>query len=215
MTTRVVLASHNRSKLTELRRILSGLDVELADPDDVALPEVEETGDTFADNALLKARAAVAATGLASVADDSGLVVDALGGEPGVRSARYAGGHGDDAANLALVLARMGGRADRAARFLCVAALVAPDGREWTAEGTMEGTLTDAPRGAGGFGYDPVLVPLGDVRTAAELSPQEKDAISHRGHAFRALRPAIAELAGTTGDAPASNPDGAGPGKDH
>jgi XTP/dITP diphosphohydrolase len=191
---RLVLASHNRGKLAEFRRILAGLDVELADPDTLDLPEVEETGTTFTENALLKARAAVAATGLASVADDSGLVVDALGGEPGVRSARYAGRHGDDAANLALVLERMAGRDQRSARFVCVAALVAPDGREWTAEGTLEGVLTRTPRGTNGFGYDPVLQPLGETRTAAELTPQEKDAISHRGKAFRALRPAVAQL---------------------
>jgi XTP/dITP diphosphohydrolase len=191
---RLVLASHNRGKLAEFRRILAGLDVELADPDTLDLPEVEETGTTFTENALLKARAAVAATGLASVADDSGLVVDALGGEPGVRSARYAGRHGDDAANLALVLERMAGREQRSARFVCVAALVTPDGREWTAEGTLEGVLTHAPRGTDGFGYDPVLQPLGETRTTAELTPQEKDAISHRGKAFRALRPAVAQL---------------------
>ncbi len=194
MAVRLVLASHNRGKLAEFRRILAGLDVELADPDTLDLPEVEETGTTFTENALLKARAAVAATGLASVADDSGLVVDALGGEPGVRSARYAGRHGDDAANLALVLERMAGRDQRSARFVCVAALVAPDGREWTAEGTLEGVLTRTPRGTNGFGYDPVLQPLGETRTAAELTPQEKDAISHRGKAFRALRPAVAQL---------------------
>ncbi len=194
MAVRLVLASHNRGKLAEFRRILAGLDVELADPDTLDLPEVEETGTTFTENALLKARAAVAATGLASVADDSGLVVDALGGEPGVRSARYAGRHGDDAANLALVLERMAGREQRSARFVCVAALVTPDGREWTAEGTLEGVLTHAPRGTDGFGYDPVLQPLGETRTTAELTPQEKDAISHRGKAFRALRPAVAQL---------------------
>lgn len=215
MTVRLVLASHNRGKLAELRRILAGLDVELADPDEVALPDVEETGATFEDNALLKARAAVVATGLPSLADDSGLVVDALGGEPGVRSARYAGVQGDDAANLALVLARMGGRADRGARFVCVAALATPDGRKWTARGTLEGTLTDAPRGSGGFGYDPILVPRNEARSAAELTPQEKDAISHRGRALRALRPAIAALAGTPGEPPASHPDATGPGRDH
>jgi len=214
VTTRLVLASHNRGKLAELRRILAGLDVELADPDEVWLPDVEETGATFEDNALLKARAAVGTTGLPSIADDSGLVVDALGGEPGVRSARYAGVQGDDAANLALVLARMAGRADRAARFVCVAALATPDGREWSARGTLEGTLTAAPRGAGGFGYDPILVPVDDARTTAELAPEEKDAISHRGRAFRTLRPAIAALAGTRGAPPASNPDGTGPRED-
>jgi XTP/dITP diphosphohydrolase len=190
----LVLATHNQGKVAELRRILDGLDVELVDAGEIALPDVEETGETFADNALAKARAARDATGLPCVADDSGLVVDALGGAPGVRSARYAGRHGDDAANLALVLQRMAGQADRRARFVCVAALAAPDGREWTAEGTLEGVLEDEPRGDGGFGYDPILVPIGERRTVAELAPAEKDAISHRGKAFRGLRPAVAEL---------------------
>ncbi|HEY8340273.1 MAG TPA: RdgB/HAM1 family non-canonical purine NTP pyrophosphatase [Egibacteraceae bacterium] len=195
MTRRLVLATRNRGKLAELRRILDGLDVELLGADDVGLPDVEETGTTFEDNALLKARAAAAASGLPAVADDSGLEVDALGGEPGVRSARYAGAHGDDEANLRLVLERMEGIRDRRARFVCVAALVTPDGREWTTRATLEGTLTTAPRGSGGFGYDPILVPLGETRTTAEMAPEEKDAISHRGKAFRALRAAVAELA--------------------
>lgn len=191
---RLVLATHNRHKVAELRRILDGLDVELLSAGDVDLPEVEETGATFADNALLKARAAAAATGLPCVADDSGLVVDALGGAPGVRSARYAGNHGDDEANLALVLQRMRGLSERRARFVCVAALVTPDGREWAEEGVLEGTLTERPRGQHGFGYDPIFVPLGEVRTTAEMAPEEKDAISHRGKAFRALRPHVAAL---------------------
>lgn len=193
MTTRIVLATHNRHKVAELRRILLGLDVELLSADDVGLADVEETGETFADNALLKARAGVAASGLACVADDSGLVVDALGGAPGVHSARYGGSGTDDARNLALVLERMAGVEHRSARFVCVAALVASDGREWTAEGVVEGHLTERPRGSGGFGYDPIFSPAGDERTMAELSPAEKDAISHRGHAFRALRPAVVE----------------------
>lgn len=194
MTGRVVLASANAAKVAELRRILAGLDVDLLDAGQVSLPDVEETGDTFTENALLKARAAAAATGLPSVADDSGLVVDALGGQPGVRSARYAGTHGDDRANLDLVLERMRGRSARTARFVCVAALVAPDGREWTVAGTVEGRLTEEPRGRGGFGYDPIFEPLGDTRTTAEMSPQDKDAISHRGKAFTALRPLITAL---------------------
>jgi XTP/dITP diphosphohydrolase len=194
VTERLVLATKNQGKLAELRRILSGLDVELVSAGDVALPDVEETGETFEENALLKARSAAAASGLACVSDDSGLVVDALGGEPGVRSARYAGGHGDDEANLRLVLERMSGVADRRARFVCVAALAAPDGREWTARGVLEGSLTAAPRGESGFGYDPIFVPLGEDRTTAEMTPGEKDAISHRGEAFRALRPAVQAL---------------------
>ncbi|MDP8970204.1 MAG: RdgB/HAM1 family non-canonical purine NTP pyrophosphatase [Actinomycetota bacterium] len=190
----MVLATRNQGKLSELRRILAGLDAVLLDADDVGLPELEETADTFTGNALAKARAGVAACGLACLADDSGLVVDALNGEPGVRSARYSGRHGDDEANLQLVLERMAGVADRSARFVCVAALVTPDGREWTAEATLEGTLTETPRGRGGFGYDPILQPLGEQRTTAEMSPQEKDTISHRGKAFRAIRAAVAEL---------------------
>lgn len=194
MTVTLVLATTNRGKAEELRRILRGLDVVLLDGTDVDLPDVEETGATFTENALLKARAAAAATGLAAVADDSGLVVDALDGEPGVRSARYAGRHGDDAANTALLLRRMDGVAVRSARFVCVAALVTPSGREHLAEGRLEGAITTAPRGERGFGYDPVFEPLGYAVTTAELTGEEKDAISHRGQAFRALRPVVADL---------------------
>ncbi len=191
---RIVLASANRGKLVELRRILDGCGVELVSAADVGLPDVEETGETFGDNALLKARAGVQASGLACLADDSGLVVDALGGEPGVRSARFAGRHGDDDANLALVLERMRDVDARRARFVCVAAFAVPDGRTWTAEGVLEGTLPDAPRGAGGFGYDPIFVPDGEERTSAELKPEEKDAASHRGRAMRALLPHLQAL---------------------
>lgn len=191
---RVVLATTNQGKVAELRRILDGLDIDLVDARAAGLAAVDETGATFLDNARLKARAAADATGLPAVADDSGLVVDALGGEPGVRSARYAGPEQDDAANLALLLRRLAGIADRRARFVCAAVLAAPDGREWTAAGTLEGTIAPAPRGAGGFGYDPVFVPEGGGRTAAELTPAEKDAVSHRGRAFRSLRPAFIDL---------------------
>jgi XTP/dITP diphosphohydrolase len=199
VTVRLVLATHNTGKVAELRRILAGADVDLLSADDVDLPDVVEDGDSFAANALKKARAGVQASGLPCVADDSGLVVDALGGDPGIRSARYAGDHGDDEANLRLVLERMRdvtAPAARTARFVCVAALAAPDGREWTAEGVLEGILIEAPRGHGGFGYDPIFVPVGEVRTTAEMAPEDKDAISHRGKAFRAIRPAVAELAG-------------------
>lgn len=193
MTT-VVLATHNRHKVVELRRIMDGAPIQLVSGLDLQIPDVEETGDTFADNALLKARACVEATGLPSVADDSGLVVDALRGAPGVRSARYAGEGADDDANLRLVLERLGGATERSARFVCVAALVTPDGHEVTEDGVMEGVLTDAPRGDGGFGYDPIFVAVGEQRTNAELAPAEKDAISHRGAAFRALRPHLVAL---------------------
>lgn len=191
MTT-VVLATHNRHKVVELGRILQGAPVELLSGLDLDLPDVEETGDTFAANALLKARACLTATGLPAIADDSGLVVDALDGDPGVRSARYSGG--DDGDNLRLVLERLGTAPDRTARFVCVAALVTSDGREVTEEGVMEGVVTDAPRGSGGFGYDPIFVATGQNRTNAELTPAEKDAISHRGAAFRALVPHLVAL---------------------
>lgn len=193
MTAELVLATRNPHKVEELARILDGLEVRLLSGLDLDLPDVEETGETFADNALLKARAGLTVTGRACLADDSGLVVDALEGEPGIRSARYAGGHGDDAANLALVVERTAGALTRSARFVCAAALAAPAG-EAVEHGTLEGTLASEPRGSGGFGYDPILVPLGDHRTCAELAPEEKDAISHRGEAFRAIRPAIVRL---------------------
>jgi XTP/dITP diphosphohydrolase len=191
----VVLATHNTAKVNELRRILSGLPIDLRSGRDLHLPEVEETGATFTENALLKARASADATGLPAVADDSGLVVDALRGEPGVRSARYAGDHGDDQANLRLVLDRLGASNQRSARFVCVAALVLPNGDQVWETGTMEGEITREPRGAGGFGYDPIFRAKGEQRTNAELAPEEKDAISHRGVAFRALRPHLAAFA--------------------
>ena len=191
----VVLATRNSHKVTELARILDGLPVELVSGNDLDLPDIEETGDTFAENALLKARACAAMTGLPAVADDSGIVVDGLGGEPGVRSARYAGGHGDDEANLRLVLERLGASTQRSGRFVCVAALVTPDGAQVTEEGVMEGVITHEPRGDGGFGYDPIFVARGEQRTNAELTADEKDAISHRGVAFRALRPHLEKLA--------------------
>ncbi len=193
MTPMLVLSTRNRHKVAELERILDGIAVEVVSALDLELPEVAETGSTFAENAMLKARAGFAATGLACLADDSGIVVDALGGEPGVDSALYAGTHGDDDANLALLVERMAGVPDRAARFVCAAALAGP-GVEHIEEGTLEGVLAETPRGDGGFGYDPILVPLGEERTCAELAPEEKDAISHRGKAFRAMRPWIARL---------------------
>jgi XTP/dITP diphosphohydrolase len=195
---RLLLATRNEGKVAELRRILAGdsrlADVELISAAEVVVPDTPETGETFAANAALKARAAAHATGLVAVADDSGLTVDALGGEPGVRSARYAGAHGDDDANLALVLQRMTGVADRAARFVCAAAVAAPGGGEpRVVHGEVCGELIDAPRGDGGFGYDPIFVPHGETRTTAEMAPAEKDAISHRGAAFRALCDELAQ----------------------
>jgi XTP/dITP diphosphohydrolase len=198
----VVLATHNPGKLAELRRILaaSRVDVDVADlgeyPD---TPDVAETGSTFEENALLKARAVAAHTGLPAVADDSGLCADALNGMPGVLSARWSGRHGDDEANLRLLLAQLAdvpaGR--RAAHFYCAAALVLPSGAEHVTEGAVYGWLTDAPRGTNGFGYDPIFVPDSAAVTTAEMSAADKDAISHRGKALRALAPIIAALLGS------------------
>lgn len=193
---RIVVATANRKKLVELERILDGLDVELVPMTDLGLASPVEDGDTFEENALIKARAAACAAGLPAVADDSGLEVDALGGAPGVYSARYAGRDGDAAANNAKLVGELRGvpPGRRTARFVCAAALVTPDGREWVERGTMEGRVVDEPRGDRGFGYDPHFVSDGETRTNAELSPEEKDARSHRGKAFRALRSHVAEL---------------------
>jgi len=194
----VLLATRNAHKLAELRRIVSAAaDVEIVGLDDLpAYDEAPETGATFAENALAKARDGARHTGLPTIADDSGLAVDALGGMPGVLSARWAGRHGDDDANLLLVLAQLGDVPEerRAAAFVCAAALVAPDGAEHVVEARMPGVIIDAPRGEGGFGYDPIFVADGQTRTNAELGADEKDAISHRGKAFRALAPVLATL---------------------
>ena len=202
----LLLASANRGKLRELRTILAGLPVELVGLAEAGLgdqPEVEETGDSFLENALLKARAYAGWSGLAAVADDSGLEVDALGGAPGVRSARYAGQGASDQANLDKLLAALAGVPPerRGARFRCAAALVDPDGGEWHAEASWEGRLLDTPRGANGFGYDPVFLPDGWELTSAEVDQATKDAASHRGQAFRALRPAIEDWAKRQGGA--------------
>jgi XTP/dITP diphosphohydrolase len=262
---RVVLATRNAHKVAELSRILaaSGVGVTLAGLDEFpGAPDVPETGLTFADNALLKARAIAEYTGLPAVADDSGLCVDALHGMPGVLSARWSGKHGDDQANLDLVLGQMEDVTRRGAQFVCAAALVVPASsgtgggtasgvapgaasetasgaaseaasgaaseaaserasgshsgiasgmagaqtappipeisgmREWTVTGVLAGTLARGRRGANGFGYDPIFVPEGERRTTAEMTPAEKDAISHRGRAFRALAPVIAAALG-------------------
>jgi len=189
--TTVVLASANRGKIAEVQRILAGA-VDLVGIDGAYEPG-PETGVTFAENALAKAREAVRHTGMPAVADDSGLAVDALSGMPGVLSARWAGRHGDDSANLELLLAQLADVPDerRGAAFVCAAAYALPDGRSEVFVGELRGTLLREPRGTGGFGYDPVLVPLGMTVTTAELPPQEKDAISHRGKAFRLLVPAL------------------------
>lgn len=187
---RIVVATGNAKKLAELDRILAGLPVELVAMHELGIASPVEDGDTFEANALIKARGACAASGLPALADDSGLEVDALGGAPGVYSSRYGGVEGDDARNNAKLVAELAGvpESQRTARFVCVAALVTPDGREWTERGAMEGRIVDEPRGAGGFGYDPHFVAVGSQRTNAELDPVEKDARSHRGAAFRAIR---------------------------
>ncbi|MFE0464465.1 RdgB/HAM1 family non-canonical purine NTP pyrophosphatase [Kitasatospora sp. NPDC058965] len=198
---RLILATRNRHKVTELRAILAeaGLDLELVGADAYPeIPDVPETGITFAENALLKAHALARATGLPAIADDSGLCVDVLGGAPGILSARWSGKHGDDRANLELLLAQLSDIAPehRGAHFACAAALALPDGTERVVEGQLPGTLRTAPAGDGGFGYDPILQPLGETRTCAELTPDEKNAISHRGKAFRALAVVVGELVG-------------------
>jgi XTP/dITP diphosphohydrolase len=192
----VLLATRNAHKLAELRRILADLapDLAVVGLDDVPpYDEVAETGVTFADNALLKARAGARASGLVAVADDSGLTVDALNGMPGVLSARWAGRHGDDAANLRLLLDQLADVPDerRGAAFVCAAALVLPAGGQTVVEGRMTGHVVRTPRGTRGFGYDPIFVADGQERTNAELPPPEKDAISHRGRALRALAPHV------------------------
>ncbi|MBF9132445.1 RdgB/HAM1 family non-canonical purine NTP pyrophosphatase [Plantactinospora sp. S1510] len=209
--TRVLLATRNAKKLVELQRILDGVlgsqRIQLVGLADVpAYQEVPETGLTFGENALLKAREGVKWANLPTIADDSGLAVDALNGMPGVFSARWSGRHGDDRANLELVLAQIGDVPDehRGAAFVCAAALVLPGGKEHLVDGRQTGRLLRAPRGEGGFGYDPIFLGDQQDRTNAELSPEEKDAVSHRGKALRALAKVIAkalpaESAGWTG----------------
>ena len=185
---RLLVATRNEHKLRELRRLLDPIGLDPL-PDDVDLPP--EMGTTFADNALVKARAAAAATGAAAIADDSGIEAVALGGAPGVRSARFAGESADDEENLAKLLRDVPPGADLRVAYVCAIAYREPGGTEAVVHGRCSGMLTHAPRGEGGFGYDPAVIPdngpPGD-RTMAELSPEEKDAISHRGHAARKLR---------------------------
>lgn len=205
--TKVLLATANAKKLAELQRILDGALgahlVELVGLADVPdYPDVPETGLTFGENALIKAREGVRRTGLPTIADDSGLTVDALNGMPGVLSARWSGRHGDDQANLDLVLAQLADVPDEhlGAAFMCAAALVLPSGREYLVDGRQPGRLIRAPRGTGGFGYDPIFVGDGRSVTNAELTAQEKDQVSHRGVALRALAKLLAkELSTITG----------------
>jgi XTP/dITP diphosphohydrolase len=194
--TRIAIASRNAHKLREIGRICTDWPVEwlTVDNHEGPWPDVEETGSTYLDNALLKARAGAAALGEPALADDSGIEVDALGGRPGPRSARFAGEDATDQQNLDELIRSLKGvpGSGRTARYRCVAVLAFPDGRELHAEGICEGTLVGKPRGTGGFGYDPIFVPEGWDRTMAELPDEEKDRISHRGRAFRALGETLA-----------------------
>ena len=189
--TRLVLASSNRGKLTELHELLAPIGFDLIAQSDLGVGDVAETGTTFVENAIIKARHAAQVTGLPALADDSGLVVDALGGEPGLRSARYAGRHGDDAANNALLLERLRDvpESARTAHFYCVLVLLrhAADPQPLIAEGAWPGRILAATRGGNGFGYDPLFQPDGHAISSAELDPAHKNAISHRGQALAAL----------------------------
>ncbi|XTZ14682.1 RdgB/HAM1 family non-canonical purine NTP pyrophosphatase [Micromonospora echinospora] len=198
---KVLLATRNQKKLVELQRILDGAlgahRIALLGLDDVEdYPELPETGLTFGENALIKAREGCRRTGLPTIADDSGIAVDALNGMPGVFSARWAGRHGDDQANLQLVLDQIADLPDehRGAAFVCTVALVLPGGKEHLVDGRQTGRLLRAPRGEGGFGYDPIFLGDGQSRTNAELTPEEKDAVSHRGKALRDLAKLVAKV---------------------
>lgn len=196
MSVQLVLATRNAKKLAELDRLLAsaGLTVEILGSDAFSdLPEIEETGSTFAENSLIKARAVAAHTGLIAIADDSGLCVDALDGQPGIYSARWAGPGATDESNLDLVLEQIRDvePAQRTAHFACAAALVLPSGEEYVVHGQVNGILLTQRRGEGGFGYDPIFLPDGFDITTAEMTSDQKDAISHRGQAMRALVPLI------------------------
>jgi XTP/dITP diphosphohydrolase len=197
---KLLLATRNKGKIEEFRRILEEIapgEIELVGLDQFPdLPDVEETGSTFEENALLKARQMSAATGLPAIADDSGLCVDALGGDPGIFSARWSGVHGDDEANLLKVLDQMKDVKgdDRSAYFICVAALALVDGTSHCEEGRFLGRLLDHPVGENGFGYDPIFSPHGYTISSAQMSAEEKDAISHRGKALRAIAPHVRKM---------------------
>ena len=189
----LLLATRNEGKIREFQELLAGAGIELetldSQPD---AGEVEETGETFEENARIKATHYARSSGKWTVAEDSGLVVDSLGGEPGVHSARYAGTHGDDAANNKKLLAELADEEDRNARYVCSIVLAQPSGEvAVTVQGVCEGRIVQKPRGKGGFGYDPLFVPSGEFRTNAELPPEEKNAISHRGRALRSFLPLL------------------------
>lgn len=193
---KIVVATGNAHKLSEVRAILSPVPDSIVPLSDFDAPEPVEDGITFAENALIKARSACTITGLAALADDSGITVDVLGGAPGVFSARWSGHHGDDAANRDLLLAQLSDVPDqhRQAAFVSAIALVLPDGSETVVEGRVEGTLTREARGSGGFGYDPIFIPTGHEQTTAEMTSEEKNALSHRGIALRKLLPIVTAL---------------------
>ena len=200
MVHKLVIATRNAGKITELRRILDSLSdgaIELVGVDQFPeLVDVQETGSTFKENSLLKAKYTAAMTGLPSIADDSGICIDALGGAPGIFSARWAGIHGNDKANVEKVLDELKDVPDykRGAHFICVAALAMPDGREMVEEGLFHGHILRAPIGDQGFGYDPIFSPLGMSISLAQMSAEEKDAVSHRGKSLRALAPHVMEM---------------------
>ena len=186
---KAVLASHNKKKMAEMRAILSELGVEILSQADVGVDiEPEETGTTFEENARIKAEAIMQATGLPAIADDSGLVVDALNGEPGVYSARYGGEGLDDTGRWQLLLKNMEGKENRACRFVSVICCAFPDGSQLMTRGECHGVVAEGPRGEGGFGYDPVFWLPGKGKSMAELSPEEKNSISHRGNALRVFK---------------------------
>ena len=200
MSHKLVLATRNQGKIAEFRRILEELapgQIDLIGLDQFPhLVDVDETGSTFEENSLLKARYTSEATGLPAIADDSGLCIDALNGDPGIYSARWAGTHGDDRANLEKVLDQLKDVPDenRTAYFICVAALVLPDGRQQVAEGRFEGHILHAPVGNNGFGYDPIFHPLGMSISSAQMSAEEKDLVSHRGKSLRLLAPHVIQM---------------------
>jgi len=207
MSNVLLLGTKNRGKIDEMRALLRDLGpLEILTAGERLFADVDETGATFLENALLKARAVACETGLAVLAEDAGLEVLALGGAPGVRSARYAGEPANPARNNALLLEALRGIVDRRARFVAVAAVALPDGRTFTAAGALEGTIADGPHGGEGFGYDPLFVPRGETRTLAEMAADEKNAISHRRHAIEALRPVLQRLLADGALAEASRP---------
>ena len=205
MSHKLVLATRNSGKIIEFRRILEEIApgaVELISVDQFPnLVDVEETGSTFEENSLLKSRYTCDATGLPSIADDSGLCVDFLNGDPGIFSARWAGNHGNDQANIEKLLEQLKEVPDnkRTAHFKCVASLVMPDGREQVAEGRFEGHILHAPVGENGFGYDPIFQPLGLSISSAQMSAQEKDLVSHRGKSLRAIAPHVIQMLASLG----------------